>query len=138
MDNSINNLNSGYANNNKVNISSYYNSMFKNKNSSSLPKNDNYNTNSYNKNYSKITSNYISSKGINEPSDNIYINKVKTYLTPKKQQNYNNSLDNSLNEIENTGRGYFTKSQRYSRNRSHIMTSEIVNLPFPNNIKNKN
>ena len=138
MDNSINNLNSGYANNNKVNISSYYNSMFKNKNSSSLPKNDNYNTNSYNKNYSKITSNYISSKGINEPSDNIYINKVKTYLTPKKQQNYNNSLDNSLNEIENTGRGYFTKSQRYSPNRSHIMTSEIVNLPFPNNIKNKN
>ena len=137
IDNSINDLNSEYPNNNRVNISSYYNSMFKNKNSSSLPKNYNYNIDSYNKNYSKVSPNYISSKGINESNDNIYINKLRTYLSSKKQ-NYNNSLNNSLNEIENTGRGYFTKSQRFSPNRSHIMTSEIVNLPFPNNIKKKN
>ena len=106
--------------------------MFKNKKSSSLPKNDNYNTNSYNK-----TNSIISSREINQPIDNSYINKINTYSSPKKQ-NYNNSLNQSLNEIQNSGRGYFTKSQKYSPNRSHIMTSEIVNLPYPNSMKKKN
>ena len=132
MDNSINDINIGKSNYNNVNISSYYNSMFKNKKSSSLPKNDNYNTNSYNK-----TNSIISSREINQPIDNSYINKINTYSSPKKQ-NYNNSLNQSLNEIQNSGRGYFTKSQKYSPNRSHIMTSEIVNLPYPNSMKKKN
>ena len=105
---------------------------------SSNPK-DNINLNynnqvSLKKNNSMILNskpNYSSSIGvINYNKD--YINKLRTFNNSMNLKN----LNRNTNLTENCGKMFFTKNTRYSPNRSQVMISEIVKLPYPNKFKN--
>ena len=137
VDKSINNLYN-------LNIPSYNNSMMKKRNMNSSNPKDNINLNynnqvSLKKNNSMIINskpNYSSSIGDNLSKD--YINKLRTFnnsMTLQKNNKLKN-LNRNTNLTENCGKMFFTKNTRYSPNRSQVMISEIVKLPYPNKFKN--
>ncbi len=91
-------------------------------------KNINYNIsssiNQFKNNYSLMKNDLNYSNSFNSESydnDNIYMNKLRTYSSPNK----NNSiyLNNTYNE------GYFTRSPKYSPIRTNIIKSPRINLP---------
>ena len=118
--------------------------MMKKRNMNSSNPKDNINLNynnqiSLKKNNSMIINskpNYSSSIGDNLSKD--YINKLRTFnnsMTLQKNNKLKN-LNRNTNLTENCGKMFFTKNTRYSPNRSQVMISEIVKLPYPNKFKN--
>ena len=109
-----------------------FRSTFDNSYNQQSYKNINYNIsssiNQFKNNYSPMKNDLNNSNSFNSESynnDNIYMNKLRTYSSPNK----NNSiyLNNTYNE------GYFTRSPKYSPIRTNIIKSPRINLPKLNN-----
>ena len=95
-------------------------------------KNINYNIsssiNQFKNNYSPMKNDLNNSNSFNSESydnDNIYMNKLRTYSSPNKNNNI--YLNNTYNE------GFFTRSPKYSPIRTNIIKSPRINLPKLNN-----
>ena len=109
-----------------------FRSTFDNSYNQQSYKNINYNIsssiNQFKNNYSPMKNDLNNSNSFNSESynnDNIYMNKLRTYSSPNK----NNSiyLNNTYNE------GFFTRSPKYSPIRTNIIKSPRINLPKLNN-----
>ena len=109
-----------------------FRSTFDNSYNQQSYKNINYNIsssiNQFKNNYSPMKNDLNNSNSFNSESydnDNIYMNKLRTYSSPNKNNNI--YLNNTYNE------GYFTRSPKYSPIRTNIIKSPRINLPKLNN-----
>ncbi len=105
-------------------------SPYKNRNYNQISSSKNQLNNMYTINYSPVKNDLNSSSGFNvEGCDEVYMNKLRTYVSPMK--NNNNYLNNRMN---NTFSGaYFTRSPKYNPNRTNIIKSPKSNLSNLNN-----
>ena len=105
-------------------------SPYKNRNYNQISLSKNQLNNIYTINYSPVKNDLNSSSGFNvDGCDEVYMNKLRTYVSPMK--NNNNYLNNRMNNT--FSEAYFTRSPKYNPNRTNILKSPKSNIPNLNN-----